>query len=95
MKDYNTSNNIVESILKQYHTEFIFELEKANTMLKMNRISDSGKPLEFALKALLQNLLPDYVGITRGIIFDSSCNKQSKEIDLLLYTQSYFSGFVV
>lgn len=90
-----TPKEIIGSIFRQYQKELLYELEKAETMLNIKRISDSGKVLEIALKNLLQRLLPDYVGITRGIIFCSDCNEHSNEIDLILYDKRYFSGFVV
>ncbi|WP_273327851.1 DUF6602 domain-containing protein [Vallitalea guaymasensis] len=90
-----TPSEIIQSIFIQYKKELIFEVQKAETLLNMKRVSDSGKTLEIALKTLLTRLLPDYVGITRGIIFDSDCNTHSNEIDLILYDKRYFSGFVV
>jgi len=84
---------LIHQIFKQYHKQLLFEFEKANTMLTMKRISDSGKVLEIALKNFLLRLLPDYVGVCRGVIFDSNCEKHSKEIDLILYDKRYFSGF--
>lgn len=89
------SKEIIEIIFKQYHTELTSHLDKAKTLLALMRIYDSGQILEIALKNLLLNLLPDFVGITRGIIFSSDCKSESKEIDLILYDKRYSGNFII
>jgi len=88
-------NNILNSIFKQYHNELISELDKASTMLEIKRIYDSGKVLELALKKLLLRLLPNYIGITRGLVVDSNFENKSEEIDLIIFDKRYFNGFVI
>ena len=85
--------DLINDILKQYHSELISEIDKAETLLKIKRVYDAGQVLEIALKNLLQRLLPHYIGITRGIVIDSEVIEKSSEIDLIVYDKRYFSGF--
>lgn len=87
--------NVIHQILKQYLSQLISEIDKANTLLGLHRIYDSGKTLEIALKNFLASLLPEFVGITRGHVFSEQLDSASKEIDLILFDKRYFSGFHV
>ena len=81
--------------MKQYHSELIAEIDKAETLLRIKRIYDAGKVLEIAIRNKLLSTLPHFVGITRGIIVDSDVKHKSKEIDLIIYDKRYFSGLEI
>jgi len=86
---------LINKILIQYRSELIAEIDKAETLLRLRRIYDSGQVLEIALKKLFKRLLPHYVGVTRGVVIDSSVKDKSAEIDLIIYDKRYFSGFEI
>jgi hypothetical protein len=86
---------ILDKIFAQYHKQFQLEYDRAETLLAVKRIYDAGRALELAFKLFFKSILPEYVGITRGIIFDTNGDKQSKEIDLIFYDKRYFSGFPI
>lgn len=86
---------IISSIFKIYQAELEAEIERAEALLNIKRIYDSGKVLEVAFKNIMLRNLPSYVGITRGIIFDTKVEGQSKEIDMIFYDKRYFNGFEI
>lgn len=90
-----TPYEIIEKIFIQYHSELLAEIARADTMLGMKRIADAGKNLELALHATLSRVLPEWIGITRGIVVSSNCRANSEEVDLILYDKRYFPGLVV
>lgn len=87
--------DVINNILKQYHSELISEIDKAETLLRIKRIYDAGQVLEIALKNLFKRLLPHFVGVSRGIVIDSNIVHKSEEIDLIIYDKRYFSGFEI
>jgi hypothetical protein len=90
-----SSEDVLDKILAQYYTQFQLEYKRADTLLTMRRIYDTGQTLELAFKHFFLSILPEYVGITRGVIFDTNGNKHSNEIDLIFYDKRYFPGFIV
>lgn len=86
---------VIEQAFRQYHAELLAEIERADTLLAVKRIYDAGKSLEIALIRVVDRLLPDWVGITRGKVVSSDCKAESKEIDLIFYDKRYFAGLVV
>jgi hypothetical protein len=79
-----TSEEVLDKIFAQYHTQFQLEYERADSLLTLKRITDAGQTLELAFKQFFLSIFPEYVGVTRGIIFDTNGNKHSNEIDLIL-----------
>jgi hypothetical protein len=72
MKKKIEPKDIIDQIYRQYHSLLLAEVEKANTLIHLGRIYDSGSALEIALKKLLWQILPNYVGLTRGFVIDES-----------------------
>ena len=89
------SRELISSIFKHYHSELQSEIDKANALLKIKRIYDSGQVLELAIDALLSRVMPDWIGITRGVVIDTNVDETSNEIDLILYDKRYFPGLVI
>lgn len=88
-------DKLIRSVFQHYYSSLCSEIDKANSLLKLRRIYDSGQLLEVAFRAELEKNLPEWVGITRGFIVDSNVNKLSDEIDIIIYDKRYFSGLVV
>ena len=91
----NKTRELILSIFKSYHSELKAEIDKANSLLKIKRIYDSGQVLEIAVTEVLARNLPDWVGYTRGVIIDTNANCISEEIDIILYDKRYFPGLVI
>jgi hypothetical protein len=88
-------DEILSAIFKQYYEQFHAELQKSETLLQTKRIYDAGQTLELAFKNFFLGILPEYVGITRGFVFDSNCDRHSNEMDLIFYDKRYFAGFPI
>ncbi|GHT24655.1 hypothetical protein AGMMS4957_18060 [Bacteroidia bacterium] len=86
---------IIDAIFEQYRKQFDAALSQAETLLETKRIYDAGQKLELAFKNFFLQMLPEYVGITRGFVFDTECERHSNEIDLIFYDKRYFSGFPI
>ena len=79
--------------MDQYLTEFASDVATARSLLRAQRISDTGQTLEVALSAFLSRLLPTHVGLGRGHIANADWSVASEEIDIILYDRRYASGF--
>ncbi|MDR0942774.1 MAG: hypothetical protein LBM19_04185 [Holosporales bacterium] len=90
-----SSVEIFKRIFKQYYSKFLAERETANTMIALKRIPESGQIPELAFKNFFLSILPEYVGITRGIIFDRDGEKHSNEIDIIFYDKRCLNGFLI
>ncbi|PHI18014.1 hypothetical protein CEQ90_20150 [Lewinellaceae bacterium SD302] len=85
----------IKRVVDQYYNELNTEIDKANSLLSIKRIYDSGQAVEIGFKKFLKKVLPSWVGITRGVIFDKDGIDQSQEIDIILFDNRHFSGLVI
>jgi hypothetical protein len=79
--------------MDQYLAEFASDVATARSLLRAQRISDTGQTLEIALSAFLSRLLPTHVGLGRGHIANADWSRASEEVDIILYDRRYASGF--
>lgn len=86
-------NILIDAVLQSYLAVLDAELAKARSAMAARRIYDAGQVLEDGLAALLIQLLPHHVGITRGHVASHDWKSLSGEIDIILYDKRVFPGF--
>ena len=75
----------VSQLIRRYENILALELDLVRTALRHSL--QKGSALETAVSTLLQQFLPESIGVTEGVVVDSS-GFVSKQLDLILYDRS-------